>query len=164
MILKQILKRRSIRDYKVKPVPEEDILDLLRAAYFAPSALNNKSIEFIVIKDQKIKEQLYSSIGKGFIDKAPLLIIPVIDIQKTICPVQDLSVASENIFLQAEALGLGSVWKNIPEDKRDQVKKILGMPKNFLAINLIPVGFAKTKKEPHDINDFDSKRIHLGKW
>ena len=74
------------------------------------------------------------------------------------------SIGSENIFLQAEALGLGSVWKNIAEDKRDRVKKLLGIPKNFLAINFIPVGFAKTKKEPHRVNDFDPQRIHLGKW
>ena len=46
-----ILTRRSIRDYTPHPVPEEMIRLLLEAGMSAPSALDERSTEFIVINE-----------------------------------------------------------------------------------------------------------------
>lgn len=160
MILKAIKNRRSIRDYRGDSVPENYLLDVLKAAAFAPNSHHNRSIELIVIKDQKIKNSLYSLLGQGYLKQAPVLIAPVVNVKKSTSPIQDLSVASENIFIQASSLGLGTAWKNIEPHQISEVKKILCIPKNFLIINLIPLGYPKTKRRPHIDKDFDLRKTH----
>ena len=91
------------------------------------------------------------------------MIIPIIDLTKTICPVEDLSAASENMLLEATALGLGSVWKAI-KGQEEKIKELLGIPKNFTLINLIPIGYPKEKTSPYSDKDFDEKRIHYEQW
>lgn len=129
-----------------------------------PNSHHNRSWQFIVIRDPKIKENLYKLLEQGFLKQAPVLIIILIDTLKTENPVQDISVASENIMIQAASLGLGTVWKNIPEDKSPEVKKMLEIPDNFLCINIIPVGYIKTPRKPHNDKDFDLKKIHFDKF
>jgi len=52
-----LLGRRSVRKYQDKEVANEDILDLIDCARFAPSDTNSQTWEFIVIKDkEKIKK------------------------------------------------------------------------------------------------------------
>ncbi|MFH1582681.1 MAG: nitroreductase family protein [bacterium] len=166
MIIKEIKNRRSVRDYKPDDVPEEYVIEIIKAGQFAPTARHNKAVEFIVVKDQKTKENIFEITGQEFVKEAPILIIPVTDGNKTICPVQDLSVASENMFLQATSLGLGTVWKNlkIELNEESKIKKMLGIPEQYRTINLIPVGFPSEKPQPHNENDFDSKKIHEEKW
>lgn len=52
-----ILGRRSVRKYEDKQVANEDILELIDCARYAPSDTNSQTWEFIVIKDKdKIKK------------------------------------------------------------------------------------------------------------
>jgi Nitroreductase family len=53
-----ILTRRSIRDYTSHPVPEEMIRLLLEAGLSAPSAMDERSTEFIVINDRRILDEI----------------------------------------------------------------------------------------------------------
>jgi nitroreductase len=164
MILEAILKRKSIRNYKKDTVPEKLILELIEAAQFAPNSHHNRSLEVIVICENTTKEKLYDLLGQNFLKEAPLLLVPVIDIKKSTSPIQDIAVASENILLQATEIGLGTVWKNVNVQKIEEVKKILEVPDNFLLANIIPVGYIKTQRKPHNDKDFDLKRIHYEKW
>lgn len=52
MDLYQAIKtRRSVRNYQDKPVPEESLTRMLKAARLAPSAKNLQSWKFVVVKD-----------------------------------------------------------------------------------------------------------------
>jgi nitroreductase len=164
MIIKEILNRRSVREYKPDDVADELIIEIIKAGQFAPTAKNNQAVEFVVVRNQETKEKIFEIVGQEYVKEAPVLIIPVIDETKSILPIQDLSVASENIFLQAVALGLGTVWKSIRPEWKDGVKQLLKIPENFLAINIIPVGYPKNKIEPHSDADFSDKKIHREKW
>lgn len=113
MVIKEILNRRSVRKYKFKAVSQEYIIEIIKAGQFAPTASNNQAIEFVVIEEQETKNNIFEIVGQEYVKEAPVLIIPVSDATKTNCPIQDLSVASENMFLQATALGLGTVWKGL---------------------------------------------------
>ena len=93
MVIKEILNRRSVREYKSEQIPEEYLIEIIKAGQFAPSAKHNKAIEFIVIRDQETKDKIFEIVGQDFVKEAPVLIIPVTDTTKTNCPVQDLSVA-----------------------------------------------------------------------
>ena len=60
-----IYRRRSVRVYKKKQVPEYLIQRLLETARFAPSAGNGQTWKFIVIQDpEMIKEMEYPALAK----------------------------------------------------------------------------------------------------
>lgn len=164
MITKEIKNRRSIRSYKADSVPEEYITEVIKAGQFAPTAKNNKAVEFVVVREQKTKEEIFAVCGQEFVKEAQVLIIPTSDTEKSVLPVQDLAVASENMFLQATALGLGSVWKNLSQEWSETVKKIIGIPERYKVINIIPLGFPQEPPAPHSDGDFDDKKIHREKW
>ncbi|MEW6295079.1 MAG: nitroreductase family protein [Candidatus Diapherotrites archaeon] len=164
MVLKEIINRRSVREFKPDEVPEKLIEELIKAAQFAHTSRNNRAAEFIVIRSQETKNKLFDILGQEFIKNAPVLIVAVTDTTKTNQAFQDLSLASQNIFLQATALGLGTVWKNVREERKASIRELLGIPSNFTLVNIIPVGFPEAKPLPHINSDFSKKRIHKEKW
>jgi nitroreductase/Pyruvate/2-oxoacid:ferredoxin oxidoreductase delta subunit len=56
--LKFLKLRRSRREFKDEPVPREVIEKLLRAAVHAPSTLNKQSVEYTIIADRAVIEEL----------------------------------------------------------------------------------------------------------
>ncbi len=164
-MIKEIISRRSVRSYKSTPVKEKDTIEIIRAAQFSPSGRHSRAWEFIIVNDKKEKDEIYNLIGQEFIKEAPILIVPTVDTKKTNLGMQDLAIASENIFLQAAQLGLGTVWKNLDAEWASKVKKILNIPDYFLVINIIPLGYPKEIVSPHtEKDDFESSKIHWGKW
>jgi nitroreductase len=165
MIIKEIVNRRSIREYEPTPVPQEHIIEIIKAGQFAPTARNNRAVEFITVEKQETKDKIFEIVGQEFVQQAPILIIPTIDIEKTTCSIEDLSVASENMLLQATNLELGSVWKAIKTaNEEEKIKQLLNIPQSYKVINLIPIGYWQTKLDSHTDQDFDQKRIHSEKW
>ncbi len=164
MIIEPIKNRRSTRDFKEEAVSDKEIAELVKAGQFAPSSRNNRAIEYVVITEKALKDKIGEAVSQPFVKAAPALIIPVTDPAKTLEPIQDLSVVSENIFIQAEALGLGTVWKNVSPEAIKEVAPIIGVPKNLLFINIIPVGRPKTKLPPYTDAEFDVKKIHQERW
>lgn len=164
MILKEILHRRSVREFKSESVPEIFVKEIIEAGQFAPTARNNQAIEFIVIRNQETKDKIFEIVDQEFVKKALILIIPVSDTTKSGYPIQDLSVASENIFLQATAVGLGSVWKNLQNEWEEKIKQMLGIPGQYMAINIIPIGYPKEMPIPRSNEDFAVHKIHEEKW
>ncbi len=164
MIIKEIKNRRSIREYKSDSVSENDILEIIKAAQIAPSANGNHSLEIIIVKNQEMKNKIFGVVGQEFVKEAPVLIAPVTDVNKSDVPIQDIAVASENMFLQAKALGLGTVWKHIREEWAAKIKALLNIPENFLLINIIPIGYPKEIQAAHSEEEFDKNKIHNEKW
>ncbi len=163
MIIEPIRKRRSSRTYKSDPISDEFINEIIKAGQFAPSAMGRCAVEFVVIRDQKVKDAIFAVIDQDYIKTAPVLIAPVAT-DKSVLPVQDLSIVSEHIFLQATQLGLGSVWKNLNEQWEEKVKEILNIPSNFRMINIIPIGFPAEEKPEHGDEEFKVEKIHQEKW
>jgi nitroreductase len=161
MVHEIIKNRRSIREYKSDVVSDETIKELIKAAQFAPTGHGIRAWEFWVIKNPELKKQIQAIIPEqDFVDKVPVLILIGVDIKKTDLFFQDISVATENIFLQAQSMGLGTVWKNLGIENGKQIKKLVGIPDNFEIINLIPVGNPAEIVPPHNDEDFEENRIH----
>lgn len=71
-----IEKRRSIRKYLPKDVPDEIIMELIRAAQLAPSGSNAQPWRFKIVKDQATKEQLVKTTWHHpFIGQAPVILV-----------------------------------------------------------------------------------------
>ncbi|MHA1256536.1 MAG: nitroreductase family protein [Promethearchaeota archaeon] len=64
-IEKAVLERRSVRNFKDKPVPESLIQRVLEAGRFAPSAGNCQSWKFIVITNKALLEEIDKTVKNG---------------------------------------------------------------------------------------------------
>jgi len=54
--MKELFTRHSVRQYADKPVEEEKINTLLKAAMAAPTAGNQREWEFVVVTDPEVKK------------------------------------------------------------------------------------------------------------
>jgi len=61
--LELVKKRRSCWEFKSDPVPDDFIEKIVDAARYAPSGFNSQPWEFIVIKDQKLRDSIVSFIA-----------------------------------------------------------------------------------------------------
>lgn len=166
--LETILTRRSIRTYEKTPVPEDVINTLLRAGMYAPSAMNRRPWEFIVIRDIEVKAAV-SKMGPywGMLKDAPLGIMVLAD--TSVCGtsmmyVQDCAAVTENILLAANALGLGGVWLGLysNNERMREVRNFFKLPENIIPISMISIGYPAEKKHPH--SSFHAEKIHYDKY
>jgi nitroreductase len=118
----------------------------------------------VVIRNQETKDKIFEIVGQEYVKQAAALIIPANDSEKSMLPDRDIAVASENMFLQATALGLGTVWKHLTPEWTEKIKSLLKIPEKFAIINVIPVGYPKTQPEPHTDQDFSPEKIHQENW
>lgn len=157
-----IFERVSIRQWTDQPVEEEKILDLLKAAMQAPSAVNSQPWEFIVITSPEMKKALSQiSPYSHFAANAPVL-LALICRKENACPEYneiDMGICIENILLEATELNLGAVCLGVaPEaDRMAAMARLLHLPEDKEAFALIPVGYPKSVPVPKD--RFDANRI-----
>ena len=61
-VLNTIMRRRTVRKFQNKPVPQELMDQLIQAALYAPTRLGKRPWHFIIITDPKVKEALASAL------------------------------------------------------------------------------------------------------
>ncbi len=135
--------RRSVRDYLEKPVEREKLLRLLEAARLAPSARNRQPWELVVVTDRATRAKLVlACMLQRFVAKAPVFIAGVVEPGDRWAPI-DLSIALQQLALQAVELGLGTCWIGAFSERL--LKHLLGIPKNKRVVVCMTVGYpAKT--------------------
>ncbi len=160
--------RRSIREYQDKPISEELITEILRAAMAAPSARNQQSWEFVVITDPEIRKKIpvVSPFAQMVVD-APLAILVCGNLEVETAPgywVIDCSAAIQNLLLAAHSLGLGAVWTGVyPHEARvEGLAEMFGLPEQVLPHSLIVLGYPA--QQPEHPDRFKPERIHKNKW
>lgn len=168
-IIDTIYARRSIRQYQAKPVEKEKLTTLLKAAMAAPSAMNIKPWEFVVVTAPETMDLFRASLMFGK-HNAPAAIVVCGNTSFFKHPkasmfwVQDCSAATENILLAAVALGLGTVWLGVHpiHNFKKRISEILGLPKNVEPLNIIYVGYPAEEKNPR--TQYDPNRVHWEKY
>ena len=138
-----IERRRSIRRYEPRPIPDEKLTQVLEAGRWAPSASNFQPWKFIVVKDEKVRKELARAATYGsFLSQAPVAIAVIINPQASNHPVEDGAAATQNMLLAAYALGLGSCWiGSYGSVYEERAKGILGIPENHRLLALISLGY-----------------------
>ena len=164
-IIDAIYARRSIRKYEEKPVEKEKIEELLKAAMAAPTAMNSKPWEFIVITDHEMMDKVRAALMFGNFN-APAAIIVCGNTSFFKHPVaskfwvQDCSAATENILLAAVGLGLGTVWLGVHPIHifTKRIVKLFELPNHILPLNVIYIGYPGQNKPAR--TQFDQNRVH----
>jgi len=148
-VFEAIKKRRSVRAYADEKVSEEDIVRLIDAAMWAPSAGNIQPWEFVVVKDIVTKRKLSeAALNQTFIEKAPVVIVICADLTRSsrgygsrgenLYSLQDTAAATENILLAAQELGLATCW--VGAFRENEVAKAVKAPRNLRPVAVVPVG------------------------
>lgn len=166
--LEAIHTRRSIRAYQDKPIPEELVTEILRAAMAAPSACNQQSWEFIVITDADIREKIPTvSPFAQMVVGAPLAILVCGNLKVETAPgywVIDCAAAIQNLLLAAHSLGLGAVWTGVyPREERVKgLAEMFDLPAHVMPHSLVVVGYPA--QQPEHPDRFKPERIHHNGW
>ncbi len=63
-LLDLVKQRRSIRRFKPDPIPDEFVDKIIEVARWAPSGLNSQPWEFIVVKNQELKDSIVQLINE----------------------------------------------------------------------------------------------------
>lgn len=166
--LTAIFTRRSIRSYTDQPVSDATVKLLLQAAMAAPSAKNDQSWEFIVIRDKNILKQIpaFHPFAKH-VPSAQVGIVVCGNTKLEAAPghwIPAASNASMNILLAAHSLGLGAVWTTFYPyaDRTAGIRKLLNLPDHIMPLNIIPIGYSLQKGNYQD--RFKPEKIHYEKW
>jgi nitroreductase len=169
-VLKAIKNRRSSLRFKSTPIDEEKLNTVLEAGRWAPSWTNTQPWKFIVVRDTETKKELSTAVSTIFslsLKEAPVCIAVCVNTKKDAFHfIEDGAIATQNMALAAQSLELSTSWigtlslsdeKNSTERK---LMKILGIPKNWRLISLLPLGVPrfkenKNRKELSEIVDFN---------
>ncbi len=166
--IEAILHRRSIRRYTGKAITGEQIELLLKAAMYAPSAVNKQPWHFIVFRDAETRKQIMEfHKSAAMLAEADVCILVCYDEKLQHDEgygVIDCSAATQNILLAAYAMGLGAVWVGIhPRQNRiEAAHKLFQLPEHVKPFSVVSLGYpAEEKPFPER---FNKDRIHYEKW
>ncbi len=90
-----ITKRRSVRSFLSKPIPEDVLREIMESARYAPTPGNGQSFCFGIIKDKNRKKELAQAAGgQEWIATAPVVIAccAVLDEDQTLLPEDDFGL------------------------------------------------------------------------
>lgn len=167
-VMTAIKSRRSIRNYKDKPIEEEKLKIVLESARLSPSARNQQERKFIVVTDKTTREKLIDvAYGQQFVGQAPAVIVACAMQTSHIMPCEepsypiDVAIAVDHITLSAVEQGLGTCW--IGAFKQKEVKELLGIPENIRVVALLPIGYPSTIPDPRPRKNLDDI-LSYDKW
>ena len=158
-----IFTRTSVRKFEDRPVEKEKIEKLLQAGFVAPSAGNQQPWEFYVVTKRETIEALAKT-SPYAVSAAKAPVVLVIAARKDVIfpgiTDIDCAIATENLWLELEELGLGGVMMAVSPvpDRIEKVGKILDLPDNQYASALLPFGYPVGKKP--QVDRYDAKKIH----
>ncbi len=157
-----IYKRRSIRKYTGKPVEDEKITEMLKAAMAAPSAQNKQPWHFVVIKNKETLNKIaeFHPYGK-MAAQAPLAIVVCGDADNYYMW-QDCGASTENLLLAAANIGLGAVWCGLREEREVNMRNLLGVPDHIRTFSLVVIGYPAEQKPPR--TQHKEEKIHYEGW
>ncbi len=168
-----ITKRRSIRKFTEEPIKPEDVELIIKAGLKSPSSKNAKPWHFIAVEDKELLEKLSNckKSSSSFIAKCPLAIVVAADPLVSSAWIEDTSIASIMMQLQAEDLNIGSCWVQVRDrytvnntSSEEYVRDLLNMPMQLQVLCIIAFGHKEQAKAPIDDDNLDWNKVHIGKY
>jgi nitroreductase len=160
--------RLHVRRYTNQTIGKDCIRTLLQAAMSAHSEGDERPWQFVVVQDLATRKRIAEvHPAVHIVAQAPVVIVVGGDQTLQKHPgfwVQDCAAATENMLIQAQAMGLGAMWFGIyPVDGRvHYIRKILDLPLTVVPFSLTSVGY------PAEHNglkcEYDASRVHLDRW
>ena len=168
-----LLRRHSTRAFCDRPIPEEDIRTLLRAAMAAPSAVNARDWSFVAVTDRETLRRMAEANGPAAnpLRSAALGILVCGDLSRTYPKAPDYwiidgAIAAENTLIAAQALGLGAVWLGT-WPRADAVlgqKTLLELPDHIIPHSILALGWPEGDLTAPRPDRYEEEKVHWEKW
>ncbi|MGD2135982.1 MAG: nitroreductase family protein [Gemmatimonadales bacterium] len=169
VVLETIRHRRTVRSYRSAPVPREDLLSILDAARFAPTAGNQQPWTFLVVDDRERLDELRGEALEWYMERAsaapefdpaqeqrmregvaealagalsaPVYVAVLVD---TTAPypqyvTHDGTLAAGMLMVAARGLGYGTGFFTTFFPS-DRMQRFLGFPDEYRLICFTPIG------------------------
>lgn len=169
-IIASLHRRKSVRAFEERAVPEQAKRAVLEAALEAPSAGNQQLYTILDITDQGLKEALSVSCDhQPFIAKAPMVLIFCADLLKwldvfaeggaaprrpgcgdLLLAVDDALIAAQNAVTAAESLGLGSCYIGDIMEQCETHRQLLGLPEYVFPAAMLVFGWPTQQQKQRE--------------
>lgn len=170
-VLSAIKKRSSCRDFKKTQIKNEDLDCLVNAALASPTAINLQDLKINVIQDknlihnisqecfrlmnEKTKQRMQERNADNIFYNAPTIF--VLSSPKTVYSEMNAGIVAQSLCLASESLGLasciiGMAAPAFAETNPNNLKNRLDMADDEYFCLSVAVGYANSKKSPHELN------------
>ena len=165
--------RRSMRKFTEEELTQEQVVTLMKAALMAPTSKRSNAWQFIVVDEKdKLKELSYcKEQASQFIADAALAVVVVADPLASDVWIEDASIASIYLQLQAEDMGLGSCWVQVRErftasgmPSGEYVHEVLDIPLQLQVLSVIAIGHKGMERKPFNEDNLQWEKIHINKY
>lgn len=165
--------RRSMRKFTDEELTQEQAVTLMKAALMAPTSKRSNSWQFVVVDDKDTLQKLSQCKAQAaqFIADAALAVVVMADPLASDVWIEDASIASIYLQLQAEDLGLGSCWVQVRErmapsgiPAADYVREVLDIPLQLQVLSIIAIGHKGMERKPFNEEHLQWEKIHLNKY
>ena len=134
-----IRKRRDIRSFLKKDVPEDVIKKIIEAGRLSPSAMNLQPWIFIVVRNKETLRELGELCLSGrFIVGASFVVVVVTEPANKWHEI-DGARSVQNMALAGWNEGVGCCWVGAIE--RESVREKLDIPRNLHVLTILPFGY-----------------------
>lgn len=141
--------RRSIRRFKQISIDIDFLKKIADAGRLAPSAANLQPLEFFIVNDKLLCSRIFDTIGWAAYlkpkwrpiekERPTAYIVILVNDTSNKYYLRDVSLATENIVIAAEAKNVGSCI--ICNVNRDRIREVLKIPKNLSIDSIIAFGY-----------------------
>jgi nitroreductase len=160
-----LMKRRSVRNYQDRPVPESVLEKLLNAANNAPTGGNIQPLSIVVVEDSDDRAELADMVGgQPWVKNGPVSLLFCLDFHRVkrwaemfnveflgerclgsfLIAYADVMCAAQTVVLLAEGLGLGSVYVGTIQSNLSRARGYFGMPEGVLPLMVLTLGYPKS--------------------
>lgn len=159
---KAIHSRRSVKKYNSKKPDWRTIIECIDSIRYAPMAGNNFSLKAILVDDEDKIKKLSEAAQQDFLKEAKYVVVICTTPTRTeiayeergkIYTRQQAGAAMQNFLLKLTDAGLATCWVGHFVD--EEVKAILGIPKDIQIEAMFPIGFALKKPDEKRLIDLD---------
>ena len=174
--VKAIKKRRTIRQFQNKEIPQKVLENLIDAARMAPSAMNRQPLEYIIVNNPELKEKVFQSLSWGgklprekpTENRKPAAFVITLA-NNTVNPSADIDIglAVENLVLAAFSQNIGCCIIGAVDTKK--IRALFKIPENFEIKLVVALGYPAEKSVAEESDDKtkywrDSKNVlHIPK-
>lgn len=160
-----MMKRRSVRAFEAREIPEAIIEKLLDVANHAPSGGNIQPLSILLVRSPEARVRLSELAGgQPWVKNAPLSMIFCLDFYRIkkwaercqtdfrgeqalnhfLIAYADLMAAAQNVVILAESLGLGSVYIGSIQHEIDETRRYFDIPQYVLPMMVLCIGYPKS--------------------
>lgn len=187
-------RRRMIRSYQDRPLPEDTVERIVRNALRAPSAGFSQGWGFVVLTDRADRERFWEAVGEpgaptgNTMARAPLVVVALshkqayldryaapdkgwTDRSEEHWPVPywdiDASFAALLMHLTAIDLELGSCFAGITPDHIPAFKQAFGVPDEYRPVGYVTVGYPAADTPSPSLRRGHrpaAEVVHRGRW